>query len=324
MYRACVEEDLALPVIAGEKPENERFPGADETWSIEAMMQDGKALQAGTSHYLGIEFRRPLSGIQFPEIAKAPQQHVPYDQLGHVSTRLVGGVVMTHGDDDGLRTPPRNCTASDHHFANVAKTMTRRRGRNAGLLRRIARQALPAFQDMLREPVRVLLDTKSGKAKRWDWVRKGAPIIVEVGPRDMKEGKVAVLRRDALWNMDNGKPAFRFIGRDEFAGEAAATLAEMQQAILAEASERRDQNITRGITTMDDLKAFYSSSAKYPGWVEVQWSKPTGEALNKVVEQLKSLKLTVRNVPRDGPAADGECIFTGEPAAERIYVARAY
>ena len=104
MYRACAEEDLALPVIAGEKPENERFPGADGTWSIEAMMQDGKALQAGTSHYLGTSFAK-AAGIQYQD-KEGTQQYCHTTSWG-VSTRMIGGVIMTHGDDDGLRVPPR-------------------------------------------------------------------------------------------------------------------------------------------------------------------------------------------------------------------------
>src|SRR3546814_15814969 len=103
MYRACAEENLAIPVVTGEKPENERFPGAVETWSIEAMMQDGKALQAGTSHYLGTNFAQ-AAGIQFQE-REGAQQFCHTPRWG-VSTRLVGGVIMTHGDDDGLRVPP--------------------------------------------------------------------------------------------------------------------------------------------------------------------------------------------------------------------------
>ena len=104
MYRAFAEEDVSLPVIAGEKPENERFPGAVETWSIEAMMQDGKALQAGTSHYLGTNFAA-ASGIRFQD--REGGQQLAHTTSWGVSTRMVGGVIMSHGDDDGLRLPPR-------------------------------------------------------------------------------------------------------------------------------------------------------------------------------------------------------------------------
>lgn len=319
MYRACVEEDLAMPVIAGEKPENERFPGADETWSIEAMMQDGKALQAGTSHYLGTSFAE-AAGIRYQD-AEGTQQLCHTTSWG-TSTRMVGGVIMTHGDDDGMRVPPRIAP-----YQIVILPMLRDKPEDEEVLEycREVRSAL-ASRSAMDEPLRVLLDDTPGKAtaKRWDWVRKGAPIIVEVGPRDMEGGKVAVLRRDALWNADNGKPAMQFVPRVEFAESAPALLEEIQRGMFNSARDRRDANITRGLAGWHDVVNFYRKGGKYPGWVEVQWSKPTGAALEKVVEQLKAEKLTVRNVPRDGEPADGTCIFTGEPAVERIFVARAY
>ncbi|TIX50068.1 proline--tRNA ligase [Alteraurantiacibacter aquimixticola] len=319
MYRACAEDDLAMPVIAGEKPENERFPGADETWSIEAMMQDGKALQAGTSHYLGTNFAH-AAGIKYQD--KEGGEQFCHTTSWGVSTRLVGGIIMTHGDDDGLRVPPK---IAPHQI--VILPMLRDKPEDGAVLAYCEEvRAALADQSALGEPMRVLLDKTPGKAagKRWDWVRKGAPIIVEVGPRDMENGKLAVLRRDRLWNPDNGKPNFDFADRDAFIGGAADMLGEIQQALFAEARERRDANITRGVTSMDEVAAHFAEDKRYPGWVEVEWSKPSGETLDKVVEQLKALKLTLRNVPRGGEAASGTCIFTGEPAVERVLVARAY
>ncbi|MEM9312450.1 MAG: His/Gly/Thr/Pro-type tRNA ligase C-terminal domain-containing protein, partial [Pseudomonadota bacterium] len=183
-----------------------------------------------------------------------------------------------------------------------------------------------AARTALGEPIRVLHDKTPGKAsaKRWDWVRKGAPVIVEVGPRDMENGKVAVLRRDGLWNLDNGKPAMDFVALDDFVAQAAATLDAIQTGLFSEAAERRDANITRGLSDWDAVAAHFKQGGKYPGWVEVQWSKPTGHALAKVVEQLKAMQLTIRNVPREAEPATGACIFTGAPAVERILVARAY
>ncbi|WFL77059.1 proline--tRNA ligase [Altererythrobacter arenosus] len=319
MYRACAEEDLALPVVTGEKPENERFPGAVETWSIEAMMQDGKALQAGTSHYLGTNFAH-AAGIKYQD-REGTEQYCHTTSWG-VSTRMVGGVIMTHGDDDGLRVPPR---IAPHQI--VILPMLREQPEDEALLAYCEEvRAGLASQGACGEPIRVLLDSRPGKAaaKRWDWVRKGAPLIVEVGPRDMEGGKVALLRRDRLWNTDNGKPNFAFTERAEFLSKAGGLLEEIQQGMFDEAAGRRDANITRGVTSMDEVAAFYDGSSKYPGWLEVQWSKPTGAALDKVVEQLKAHKLTIRNVPRDAESADGACIFTGEPAVERILIARAY
>ncbi|HSG34625.1 MAG TPA: proline--tRNA ligase [Sphingomonadaceae bacterium] len=319
MYRACAEEDLAIPVIAGEKPENERFPGAVETWSIEAMMQDGKALQAGTSHYLGTNFAE-AAGIQYQD-REGTQQFCHTTSWG-VSTRLVGGVIMTHGDDDGLRVPPR---IAPHQVVIIP--MLREDDSDAALLEYCEElRAGMAALSALGEPIRVLLDKTPGKAaaKRWDWVRKGAPILVEVGPRDMADGKVALLRRDQLWNEANGKPAFSFTPREIVMAQAGAMLEEIQQAYFDEARERRDANVARGISSLEEIAAFFAEDRQFPGWVEVQWSRPTGDALEKVSEQLKALKLTIRNVPIGAAPADGACIFTGEPAKERVLVARAY
>jgi len=319
MYQACAEEQLALPVIAGEKPENERFPGAVETWSIEAILQDGKALQAGTSHYLGTNFAH-AAGIQYQD-REGAQQYCHTTSWG-VSTRLIGGVIMTHGDDDGLRVPPAIAPQQI-----IIIPMLREAPEDAELLAYCegVRAAL-AGQFALGEKLRVLLDAKPGKAaaKRWDWVRKGAPVIIEVGPRDMAEGKLAVLRRDQLWNIANGKPAFSYPGHTDFVTEAGAVLEAIQTALFEEARARRDANITRGLTDWGAVADHFEKGGKYPGWVEAQWAKPTGALLDTVVEKLKALKLTIRNVPRESAPADGTCIFTGAPATERILIARAY
>ena len=319
MYRAFAEEDAALPVIAGEKPENERFPGAIETWSIEAMMQDGKALQAGTSHYLGTNFAQ-AANIRYQN--REGRETLCHTVSWGMSTRMVGGLIMTHGDDDGLRVPPALAP-----FQVVILPMLREKPEDDALLNYCEElRAAIAGQGALGEPVRVLLDKRPGKAaaKRWDWVRKGAPLILEVGGRDMENGVVSMLRRDALWNMETGKPAFQNPDRDLCAQTVPTILADMQNGLLVEAHERREANIRRDITDMNALAEHFSREAKYPGWVEVQWSKPTGEGLAKVVETLKDMRLTLRNVPQNAPPADGTCIFTGEQAAERVFVARAY
>ena len=319
VYRACAEEDLAMPVIAGEKPENERFPGAVETWSIEAMMQDGKALQAGTSHYLGTNFAE-ASGIKYQD-REGTEQHCHTTSWG-VSTRLIGGVIMTHGDDDGLRVPPRIAPRQV-----VILPMLRGKDGDEALIDYCEElRAKVAQQFAMGEKIRVLLDTRPGKAaaKRWDYVRKGAPVIIEVGGRDMDNGVVSLLRRDKLWNAETGKVEFATPSREEAAQNMAALLEDIQSSMFTEAARRRDANITRGLTSMEEVATFFASNGKYPGWVEVQWSKPTGAGLEAVEEQLKEHKLTMRNVPKGSQPADGTCIFTGEAAVERILVARAY
>jgi len=235
---------------------------------------------------------------------------------------MIGGVIMTHGDDDGVRVPPR---IAPHQI--IILPMLRDKPEDEAVLAYCEEvRASLADTFALGEKLRVLFDKTPGKAsaKRWDWVRKGAPVIVEVGPRDMENGKVAMLRRDKLWNPENGKPAMQFTPREDLAAGIAQLLEDIQTNLFEEARSRRDANITRGLTDWSEVTDFFANNGKYPGWVEVQWSKPTGAALEKVVEQLKAERLTIRNVPRDADGADGSCIFTGEPAAERILVARSY
>ncbi|MGB7374617.1 aminoacyl--tRNA ligase-related protein [Pontixanthobacter sp.] len=320
VYRACAEEDLAMPVIAGEKPEHERFPGALETWSIEAMMQDGKALQAGTSHYLGTNFAE-ASGIRYQD-PDGVQQLCHTTSWG-VSTRMIGGVIMTHGDDDGLRVPP---TIAPRQVIILPMLRGKDEGEDTALTEYCeSLRAILAGQSAFGEKLRVMLDTRPGKAaaKRWDYVRKGAPVIIEVGGRDMDNDGVSLLRRDALWT-ENGKANFLTLSRKEAAHMIPELLAEIQRSLFDQAAARRDANITRDISDMDALAEHFASGKTHPGWAEVQWSRPTGATLDAVVEKLKQLKLTVRNVPMDAAPVDGACIFTGEPAVQRVYVAKAY
>jgi prolyl-tRNA synthetase len=234
---------------------------------------------------------------------------------------MIGGVIMTHGDDDGLRTPPR---IAPHQI--VILPMLRDTDEDAALLAYCEelRTAL-AGQSALGEPVRVLLDKRPGKAtqKRWAWIKKGVPLILEIGGRDAAAGQVSVLRRHRLWRED-GKPDFHALARDQFLAAAAEELECIQRELFEEARARRDANITRGVTSLDALAQFYAEDRRYPGWVELAWSRPTGADLDDIVAKLKALKLTIRNTPMDGEPVSGACIFTGKPAVERIYVARAY
>ncbi|PKB25462.1 prolyl-tRNA synthetase [Novosphingobium kunmingense] len=318
MYRQVAEDDLAIPVMVGEKPENERFPGAVATYSIEAMMQDGKALQAGTSHYLGTGFAE-AAGIRYQD--KEGQQALCHTTSWGVSTRMIGGLIMVHGDDDGLRVPPRVAPQQI-----VILPMLRDDDGDETLLSYCEeiRKAL-AEQSALGEPIRVLLDKRAGKAtqKRWSWVKKGVPVILEIGGRDAAGGQVSVVRRDRLWKPD-GKVNFIAQSKDEFLGQAVAELEDVQRSLHAQATERRDAQIHRGVTDLAGLEAFFAEDKRYPGWVELSWSRPTGTALEGVVQKLKALKLTIRNTPMDGGPVSGTCLFTGELAVERIYVARAY
>lgn len=318
MYRQVAEDDLAIPVVTGEKPENERFPGAVATYSIEAMMQDGKALQAGTSHYLGTGFAE-AANIRYQD--REGGQALCHTTSWGVSTRMIGGLIMVHGDDDGLRVPPK---VAPHQI--VILPMLREDDGDVALLAYCEdlRKALAA-QTALGEPIRVLLDKRAGKAtqKRWGWVKKGVPLILEIGGRDAAGGQVSVVRRDRLWKPD-GKVNFIGQSREEFLGNSVTELEDIQRSLHAEATARRDAQIHRGITDLAGLETFFAESKRYPGWVELAWSRPSGDALEAVVARLKALKLTIRNTPLDRTPVSGTCLFTGEPAVERIFVARAY
>ena len=320
MYKTFAEDFLALPVISGEKPENERFPGAVSTFSIEAMMQDGKALQAGTSHYLGTHFAE-AQNIRYQD--KEGGQTLAHTTSWGVSTRLIGGVIMTHGDDDGLRTPPAIAPKQI-----VIVPMLRGKPEDDDL--RLYCTALADELNALRAfgaPVRVHVDLKDARPadKRWDWVRRGAPLICEIGPRDAAGGQVTFIRRNALREGDKIKS--HSLARADFVAQAPAMLEREQRALFDEAKARLDANIRGDFSSFADLEHYFGAEDKegdFKGWARVAWSRPRGTALEDVGERLKALKLTIRNAPLQQPATLGRCIFTGAPAVEEILIARAY
>lgn len=318
VYRTFAEDVLAMPVVAGEKPPNERFPGADNTYSIEAMMQDGKALQAGTSHYLGTHFAE-AQNIQFQN-AQGQLTYCHTTSWG-VSTRLIGGVIMTHGDDDGLRLPPMIAPRQI-----IIVPMLREKPEDAALIEYCA-----AIEKGLKAAgIRTLVDLKPIKSaeKRWNWVRRGAPVIVEVGGRDASGGNVTFMRRDRL--RDGDKVISTTMPRDEFVAGAAALLKDIQGALFAEAKARLDGNIITNLTTFDELADYFGpgegedEAGAFKGWVRVPWSRPEGAVLEGIADRLKGLKLTIRNAPLVQEAPASKCFFTGEPAKEYVLIARAY
>ena len=328
VYRSFSEDVLAMPVITGEKPENERFAGAERTYSIEAMMQDGKALQAGTSHYLGVHFAE-AQNIRYQN--DRGELALCHTTSWGVSTRMIGGVIMTHGDDDGLRLPPAIAPRQV-----VVVPMLRDKPEDAevlayceALVRDLGRGS--AFG----APVRAFLDKKPIRSaeKRWNWVRRGAPVIVEIGPRDAAGGQVTYMRRDQLRDGDRVRSQSAPLG--EFVGAAPRLLEEIQVSLHAEARRRLEENVKSGVKTFEEVEEFFGSGgppaeddddtvSAFRGWLLVPWAKPTGEELDQVDRRLKALKLTIRNAPLDqGPAA-GACVFTGRPAVEHVLIARAY
>jgi prolyl-tRNA synthetase len=282
------------------------------------MMQDGKALQAGTSHFLGTNFAS-AQNIRFQN-AGGEFELCNTTSWG-VSTRMIGAVIMVHGDDDGLRVPPMIAP-----WQVVIVPMLRDVPEDAAIVDYCkSLQAELAKQSALGEPVRALLDLKPAKAatKRWGWVKKGAPIVLEVGGRDVAGGNVTVIRRDRLYRED-GKLNSNPVARADFVGDVSGVLHDIQATLHVESMNRLKANIV----PVDDfaaLETHFADGIKNPGWVDVRWSKPTGAALDKVVERLKALKLTIRNAPIGQTGSDnGPCIFTGEPAVERVLIGRAY
>jgi prolyl-tRNA synthetase len=328
VYRSFAEDVLAMPVVAGEKPEHERFPGADNTYSIEAMMQDGKALQAGTAHYLGTNFAEAQS-IRYQ--TEAGDLAFAHTTSWGVSTRLVGGVVMTHGDDDGLRLPPIVAPRQV-----VLIPMLREKPEDAGVLEfceSLAAQLNRA--QAFGEPVRALVDKKPGRAidKRWAWIKRGVPVICDIGARDVASGNVTYIRRDQL--RQGEKVQSQALLRAAFVEQISALLGSIHTSLHESAKERMAAGIRTDLTTFEALAAHYkpaadagedsAGGAEFRGWARVAWSRPQGEALAKVEQQLKSLKLTVRNTPlAQDPIGDQRCIFTGEPACEFVLVGRSY
>ena len=318
VYREFAETVLAMPVIAGEKPANERFPGADNTYSIEAMMQDGKALQAGTSHYLGTHFAE-AQNIEFQNADG--QLTLCHTTSWGVSTRLIGGVIMTHGDDDGLRLPPRIAPRQI-----VVVPMLRDKPEDAALIDYC--RALEA--DLKSKGIRTLLDLKPVKSaeKRWNWARRGAPVIVEIGGRDASGGNVTFMRRDRL--RDGDKVLAHTMARADFVAGAVSLLDDIQSSLFLQAKERLDKNIVTGIATFEGLVDYFGAPSgddeggAFKGWVKVAWSRPNGAALDAIAEKLKALKLTIRNAPLAQQGVAGKCLFTGDAAQEHVLIARAY
>jgi prolyl-tRNA synthetase len=230
-------------------------------------------------------------------------------------------VVMTHGDDDGLRVPPRIAPRQI-----VIVPMLRDKPEDAALIE----YCKSLEKELKAKGIRTVVDLKPIKSaeKRWGWVRRGAPVILEVGGRDVTGNNVTFMRRDKL--RDGDKVISHSSGRDAFVAEAPSLLDSIQATLFAEAKARLDGNILTGMKTFDELSAYFGATeaedeaGPFRGWVQVPWSRPEGAKLEAVADRLKALKLTIRNAPLGQGAASGACVFTGETAKESILIARAY
>ncbi len=316
VYARFAEDYMAMPVIRGEKTAQERFPGAVSTFCIEAMMQDFKALQAGTSHFLGQNFSK-AQNIKFQD-PQGNEVHAWTTSWG-VSTRLVGALIMTHGDDDGLMLPPR--LAPKHVVLLPIYRNDEERQSVMEYCRHLKRDLERVVYDGA--PVRVLLDERDlrGGEKSWYHVKRGVPIRAEIGPRDVAANAVFFVRRDLLSEK-------RTMPRDEFLTRLPGLLEAMQQALLDRALALRDQN-TRTIDRIEEFREFFTPrNADAPeihgGFAWCHWSE------HPAVEQaMADLKVTIRCIPLegvgpDGSATPGKCLFTGGPSTGRALFAKAY
>ena len=312
IYAKLVEEYLAMPVIRGKKTPLERFPGAVDTFCIEAMMQDRKALQSGTSHFLGQNFAR-ASEIKF-QSAEEKEEYAWTTSWG-VSTRLIGGLIMTHSDDDGLVLPPK--IASSHVVLMPIIKRADDRPKVMEFTESLAKELREIFYDCRRLEVEID-DRDIGGARGWDWIKKGIPLRVEIGPRDIADNSVYVGRRD---KGHKDKISFK---RDQFVGEITSILDEMQDTLFERALLFRKEH-TRVI---DDNKKFYEfftpENQEKPeihgGFASSCWCG-SGECELKIKEELS---VTIRCVPLIAGIEKGKCVCCGRPGCGRVIFARAY
>lgn len=311
VYADFAENYMAMPVLQGEKTEGERFPGAVSTLCIEAMMQDRKALQAGTSHFLGQNFSR-AANIQFQ--SEAGGLEYAWTTSWGVSTRLIGGLIMTHGDDDGLILPPR--------LAPLQVVIL------PVLVKEESRAAVLEYSDHLRSalrevqwngrPIEVHVDKRDmrGGDKMWGWVKKGVPLRVEVGPRDLVNDAVFVGRRDTGEKLS--------LSRTEFLANIGSLLDEIQSSLFERAQAFRQEH-TRAFENKDAFYEWFTpKNAEQPemhgGFAIAHFS---GDP--ELEEQIKNdLKVTVRCIPFEDEPEPGICIFSGRPSRQRVVFAKSY
>jgi prolyl-tRNA synthetase len=308
VYRQFAESALAIPVIPGEKPESERFPGAESSLTIEAMMQDGKALQSGTSHFLGQNFSRSMD-MEFTD--ENGERKLAYTTSWGLSTRMMGAVVMTHADDNGLRVPPRVAPGQ-------VKIVPITRDDPAPVLEAAnSLRAELADATWSGESVRADVDTRERKPaeKRWEWIRKGAPVVIELGGRDIEGDVITVTRRD-----DPGL-ARNQIPRDGAAEAVTGVLEEIQTGYYEEAHRRLRERTRDDITDVDAFREFFSGEeTESGGFVRAPWSEdPATE------ETMAEFGVTVRCIPFDAELpSDPRCVITGGAARVMAIFAKAY
>ncbi len=313
IYENFAKKVMAIPVIKGEKTASERFPGAVSTYTIEGMMQDRKALQMGTSHFLGQNFAKSCE-IKFQD----PQGEVSYAWTTSwgMTTRMIGALVMTHSDDDGLVLPPRIASAHVVILPVLHKEETKREvldyaHRLAEELKHLSYHG---------EPIRALVDERDlrGGDKVWSWIKKGVPVRIEVGPRDIAADQLPVARRDKP-HKENTK-----YSRGALVAHLSEILDDIQHQLYVKAAQYRDAHLKK-IDSKEEFYTFFTPhNIEHPeihgGFALSHWSGDK-EVEQKVKEELG---VTIRCIPLDPEPEEGACVITGKKSQQRVIYAKAY
>lgn|SRR3990167_2044314 len=312
VYETLAQDSLAIPVIKGEKTASERFPGAEITYCIEAMMQDGKALQAGTSHFLGQNFSR-VYDIKFTD--RDQQLCHAYTTSWGVSTRLIGALIMAHSDDDGLVLPPAIAPqqiiiipfimdeADTEKVLNYCEALARD-------LKKI---------NYLEENLRVGIDKSQARAgeKFWLAVKKGIPLRIEVGVREIESNLLSISRRDKA-----AKEKTK-LSRQAFLSQASDMLMDLHKNLLDRASNFRKLN-TKKIKHKEELDKIFGGDENKNNYFVMAHLDPVVEQESQFIEKLKTLKITIRCMPLDAQSEEGICVFSGKKTKTKVIFARAY
>ncbi len=301
VYAQFAEEFMALPVVKGRKTANERFAGADETFCIEAMMQDGKALQAGTSHFLGQNFAKAFD-VKFA--TKEGGLDYVWGTSWGVSTRLMGALIMAHSDDNGLVLPPK---LAPHQVVIVPIY------RGEAELESISVKVKEIMGELRKAGISVKYDDRDTQKPGWKFAEyelKGVPVRIAMGPRDLENGTVEIARRDTLT-----KETFQ-LSEMPIAEKIGKLLEEIQKSIYQKAFDFRAEKTTE-VNSWDE---FVKVLEEKGGFVSAHWDGTT-----ETEEKIKELtKATIRCIPLDQKEEQGACILTGKPSSGRVHFAKAY
>ncbi|UUC45504.1 proline--tRNA ligase [Flavobacterium cerinum] len=299
VYADFAENFMAIPVVKGVKTETERFAGADETYCIEALMQDGKALQAGTSHFLGQNFAKAFD-VKFSN-AEGKQEHVWGTSWG-VSTRLMGALVMTHSDDNGLVLPP--------NLAPIQVVIVPIH-RNDEQLEAISAQVNELVKQLRKLKISVKYDDRTTHKPGWkfnEYELKGVPVRIAIGPNDLENGTYEIARRDTLTK--------EVVAKEGVVAYIQDLLETIQEEMFKRSLEYRDTHITE-VETFEEFKEVLENKT---GFVSAHW-----DGTAETEEKIKDLtKATIRCIPLDRKEEEGKCVLTGSPSKGRVFFAKAY